>query len=191
MIDQPLQAMRRNDKCNGRLSIKLRDVSIPDVLRQIAFFQSLRDEHLERLSAIASIVEFPKSTVIFRELQYAHAVYVIINGKVSLLQCRSDVGSRKLSTVGPGELVGWSPIVEPARFYSATACATDATKVAMFDGQQLNNLLWSDPSLGIEFLSWVAQILADRLYATRAQLMDQRGLSLSKIAMRSKSSASA
>ena len=144
------------------------DPTIFQTLRSVEFFDGIADEHLERLAKITQPVEFPTHSVIFREQDKAKHVYLIVSGRVALISCDPDVGCRELMTVSDGELIGWSPLVG-RQLLSDTARTLTATKAVAIDGQQLLDLCGADPGLGFEFMHRAAQVLAERLSATRLQ----------------------
>ena len=88
-----------------------------DTLRDIDFLRGFDDEHLQK---IAELVEIPEGNVIFREGEPAVDIFLVAHGKVSLEICAPGIGCRRLHTVGQGELLGWSPVLEQPRL-AATA----------------------------------------------------------------------
>ena len=85
-----------------------------------------------------------------------------------------SVGSRKILTVGEGELLGWSPVLEQARL-AATARAQADTQVVKISGQQVLTMCEHNPRFGYDVMRRAALALAKRLSATRMQLIDVYG----------------
>ena len=82
-----------------------------------------------------------------------------------------SASSKRLQTVGSGELLGWSPILGLVEM-TATARAFQPTQVVAIDTKQLNAICEHNPRFGLEFMRRTAQALAQRLSATRLQLLD-------------------
>lgn len=160
------------------------DMSIGELLRSIQFFHDIADAHLERLAEIARPVEYPEHSDIFQEHDKSKDVYVIISGKVSLVICEPKVGCRQLMQVGDGELVGWSPLVGRHRL-SDTARTLTPVKALAIDGEQVIALCRDNPEFGFEFMHRVAMALAERLSATRLQLLDLSGFQLPDVQIES------
>ena len=160
------------------------DTAIMDALRGVEFFHDIEDEHLERLAEIAQQVDFPAHSEIFHEHELAKNVYVIIRGKVSLVICTPKVGCRKLMEVNDGELFGWSPLIGRARLTDTARTLTPTTAVAL-DGAQVLALCADDTEFGFEFMLRTAKALAQRLSATRLQLLEMSGVHLPKVAIES------
>ena len=160
------------------------DPTVLETLRGIEFCRGIGDEHLERFAEIAQLVEFPPHRVIFHEQDQAKNVYLIVSGRVSLISCDPDVGCRQLMTVSDGELVGWSPLVG-RRLLSDTARTLTPTKAFAISGEQLLTLCGEDPQFGFEFMHRVAQVLAERLSATRLQHLRMSGHELPNVQIES------
>ena len=120
------------------------------------------------------LATFEKDDVIFREGDVAEHIYLITQGNVSLEICAPSVGCRRILTVGKGELLGWSPVLEQPRL-AATARTLSPTKAAKISGGQILALCEHNPRLGFEFMRRAALALAKRLNATRVQLLDVYG----------------
>jgi CRP-like cAMP-binding protein len=143
-------------------------------LRSLYLLHELSDDLLSPLAAISRLEEFPAGTVIFRQGDAAQTVYLVSEGNVSLELCAPGVGCRRILTVAPGELLGWSPVVEQDRL-TATARALTATRVVAVEGRQLLAICEQNPRFGYELVKRVALALAHRLNATRLQLLDVYG----------------
>jgi CRP-like cAMP-binding protein len=153
------------------------DKTVVELLSSAEFFAGMADEHLRRLTEISRCAEYPAHVDIFHEDERAKDVYVIVTGKVSLVICTPKVGCRELMQVTDGELIGWSPLVGRARL-SDTAHTLAPTTAIVIDGDRVLALCAEHPDFGFEFIFRVAKVLAERLRATRMQLLDVYGVSL-------------
>jgi CRP-like cAMP-binding protein len=160
------------------------DPTILETLRGVEFLHDIADGHLERLAEIARPVEFPARTEMFHEKDMAKDVYLIVSGRVSLFMCTRKVGCRQLMEVGAGEFVGWSPLVGRPRLSDTAVTLTPAKALAM-DGEQLLSFCRQDPEFGFEFMRRAAMALAQRLSATRLQLLDTSGFDLPDVQLES------
>jgi CRP-like cAMP-binding protein len=160
------------------------DENLVNELRRIAFLHDVPTAHLEQLAAIARAVDIPARCTIFAEHEAAKDVYLIVSGEVSVVACEPAVGCRQLSTLGSGELVGWSPVLERSRL-TATAQTLTPTRAIALDGEALRSLCKRNPELGYEFLRRVADVLADRLLATRVHLVKLSGSRLPEVVLES------
>jgi CRP-like cAMP-binding protein len=157
---------------------------IANTLRNVAFFGGMSDPSLESLAALSKPRDFPAGFEIFREHEPASDVYVLVRGQVSLVICAPGVGCRQLMEVGPGDLLGWSALVGRTRLSDTARTVTPATLIAI-DGERLLELCRTDLEFGFDFMHRVAQTLAERLTATRLQLMEMSGFRLPEVQIES------
>jgi CRP-like cAMP-binding protein len=143
-------------------------------LRECQFTSEIGEEHLEELAAVASWVRYPTGTVIFREGALTSEIYLIIDGSVSLEICAPGAGCRRILTIGKGELLGWSPVLVQAPLTATARTLVDTTAVEINAGQVIT-LCEHNPRFGYEFMRRAAIALANRLSATRLQLLDVYG----------------
>lgn len=155
-----------------------------EVLRGLELFAAIATEQLKPLAEIARYVEFPAHVELFHENEVGQDVFVVIRGELSLYICAPGVGCRQLTVAGPGELVGWSPLVGRHRL-SDTARTLVPTAAIAFRGADMLALCRKDPEFGFAFMSRVAQTLAERLSATRIQLLEMSGMHLPRVQIES------
>lgn len=149
-------------------------IDVIETLRGIQFLRDLSDELIDQLAEVAQIVEFPAGTVIFRQGESASTLYLVVEGNVSLEVCAAGVGCKRILTVGSGELLGWSPVLEQGRLTATARAMSDAQAVA-FSGPQILAICEQNPRFGYEFMKRAALALGKRLNATRLQLLDVFG----------------
>lgn len=149
------------------------------VLRNMPFLQEVSDDLIAKLAESAKIVEFPKGSVVFRQGDPARSIYLVVEGMVALEICAPAVGCKRILTLGPSELLGWSPVLGEETF-TATARTLQPTRVVEIEGAHAD-ICRLDPKLGYEFMKCVALALAKRLNATRLQLLDVYGPQIPEI----------
>jgi tetratricopeptide (TPR) repeat protein len=76
-----------------------------------------------------------------------------------------------IQTVGPGRLVGWSPLLAQAPM-TATARAVLPCRLIALNALQVLEACARNPSFGVEFMRRTALALSRRLQATRRQLLE-------------------
>jgi CRP/FNR family transcriptional regulator, cyclic AMP receptor protein len=140
-----------------------------ETLQGIRFLHDIDSAHLEQIADIAQISEFDKHDVVFQEGDRAKRVYFVVSGKLSLELSPSTDYRKQLVCVGPGEMLGWSSLVENTRF-AATAIGTEPTQLVSVDGERLRAICDADPKFGYEFMRRTMKGLAMRLTETWRQL---------------------
>ncbi len=157
------------------------ETELRTALRECQFTSEIGEEHLEELAAVASWITYPAGTVVFREGEMCSVIYLIIDGSVSLEICAPGTGCRRILTVGKGELLGWSPVLEQSPLTATARTLVDTTAVQIHAGQVLT-LCEHNPRFGYEFMRRAALALARRLSATRLQLLNVYGTEMPSVA---------
>lgn len=141
-----------------------------DTLDEIDFVKGLAPESRGCLAAIGELREYPPGTVLFQEGKESYHVYLVLSGKVELEMRVPGVGPMPIQTVGPGELLGWSPVLQLGPM-TATARALTRCRVVALGVRRLLELCEETPQLGMEFLRRTSATMAGRLSATRLRLL--------------------
>jgi CRP-like cAMP-binding protein len=139
-------------------------------LQRIRFLHDFDSAHLDEIANIAEICEFDAHDVVFREGDTADSFYLVVSGKLSLeLSPTSTEYRKQLVSVGPGEMLGWSSLVQNPRF-AATAVVVEHSRLVRIDGVRLRAICDEDPKFGYEFMRRTMRALAKRLTETWRQL---------------------
>jgi CRP-like cAMP-binding protein len=152
-----------------------------DILREIRFLHDLGPMHLEQIAKLARVRDFHDAEVVFRQGDAAQHIYLVVYGNVSLEICAAGAGCKQILTLGPGELLGWSSVLEQT-CYTARARALEATRLVEINVAQLLTMCNHDPQFGYELMHRTALALAKRLSATRMQLLNVYGDQLPVVA---------
>ena len=131
----------------------------------------LPPKYLEQIAEISQFRDFKGGDFVFHEGDAAKSMYLIVSGSVSLKICAGGMGSKQIVTLGPGELLGWSSLMNHPEF-AATAVAKGPTRMVEIDGTKLHALCDADQEFGYELLRRTLLVLSKRLIATWTQLAD-------------------
>jgi CRP-like cAMP-binding protein len=152
-----------------------------DTLREIRFLHDIGPTRLEQIAKIARMRDFKQDDVVFRQGDPAQHIYLVAGGNVSLEICAAGAGCKPILTLGPGELLGWSAVLEQTCF-TARARALELTRLVEINVAQLLTMFNQDPQFGYELMHRTALALAKRLSATRMQLLNVYGDQLPVVA---------
>ncbi len=148
--------------------------SVVDVLRKVQFLNAVSEEFLGRLALIAQAVTFPAGSLVFRQGDMSNSFYLLLDGNVALEIGASAVGSKRILTVGTGELLGWSPVLGQPRMSATARALTDVLAIEL-EAAACLAICESEPRFGYELMKRTAIAIAKRLEATRLQLLDVYG----------------
>ena len=134
------------------------------------FSRGIDPDELARMSELAYLVDFDTGDVIFAIDDEAERFYLLRSGVVGL-EVPSDTGiPRTIEQITEGSALGWSWLFPPYQWQFAAVARTPVRTIA-FDAPTLRAHLEERPVCGFAVLSRVAMVMADRLYATRRQVL--------------------
>ena len=126
---------------------------------------------MQLITGCASNVRFKAGTHIFREGEPASSFYIIRQGKVALQAMAAQRGSLIIQTIEDGEVLGWSWLFPPYRWHFGARAIAETRAIAL-DGVCLREKGEADHDFGYELVKRVAQIMMERLQATRLQSLN-------------------
>ena len=144
------------------------------LLRGHPFFDGLDPGCLSVLTGCATNVRFAERSFIFREGGPADRCYLIRAGKVALEIAAPSRGPITVQTLGPGDVAGFSWLLEPHR-WEFDGRALEPVRAIALDGVCLRAKCADDPRLGFDLMQRFARLATRRLQATRLQLLDVYG----------------
>lgn len=137
-------------------------------------FAGLDEERAAQLAGCAQTIGWDAGEMLFREGEPADAFYLLRRGRVALELFVPSRGALTIETIEPGEVVGWSWLFPPYRWHF-DGRAVEPVRAIALDGACLRGKCDSDPVLGYELLGRFAQVMLERLQATRLRLADLYG----------------
>ena len=144
------------------------------IIAEHPFFAGLDHDFIALMVGCASNVRFKGGTYILKEGDPANTFYLIREGKVAVEVVAPQHKPIIVSTLGVGELLGWSWLLPPFQWKFHARAAEDTRAIAL-DGKCLRTKCEENHDLGYEVLKRFAQIMEQRLEATRLQLLDVYG----------------
>lgn len=150
-------------------------LTLQPIIAAHPFFKDLAPKHLDLIVGCARNVRFRQGAFLFRAGQAANAFYLLRHGKVALQVFVPQQGALTVETIEAGEVLGWSWLFPPHR-WQFDARAIELTRAIAFDGQCLRTKCDEDHDLGYQLMQRFAQVMTQRLQATRLQLLDVYGI---------------
>ncbi len=134
-------------------------------LRQISFFEGMSRKEFGKLFQVLVERTYAPGEVLFQEGDIGRALFILASGQVELLRKTPHKEIKRLALLEPGDYFGeMSLLDEHPR--TATATAVEASKVYLLYRAQLNELVQSEPRVGVAIMSHLAKLLAVRLHQT-------------------------
>jgi CRP-like cAMP-binding protein len=147
---------------------------LEQTLAQHPFLAGLDSRYLRQLACFASGKQFKPLQMIFYEGDDAKQFYLIREGKVAIEMPMLGCDAIQIQVLGPGDALGWSWLLPPYHWHFS-ARAVEPTQVIALDGQALRAKCEADHHLGYEVLKRFAQVVVQRLEATRTRVLNLPG----------------
>lgn len=148
--------------------------SVANILAKQPFFRAMDRAQIQTLAGCAQEVTFDKGDAVLRQGDYARRVYVILEGTVAIQIYGPQREGILIQTVGENEVLGWSWLIPPYKWHF-DAYVLEPVRAIAIDAACLRGKMETDHSLGYELLKRVVDVMAQRLHATRFQLLDIYG----------------
>ena len=148
--------------------------TMEEVLGSQPFFAGLNAGAMRLIAGCASNVHFAEGEFLFEEGHEADQFWVIRRGRVAMQMESPGQGAIVTDTMDEGEVVGWSWLVPPYRFFADGRAVTPVSATAL-DGACLRGKCEADPELGYQLLKRVTSVMYQRLQSTRIRLLDLYG----------------
>jgi CRP-like cAMP-binding protein len=161
----------------------------PEIIRRYPFFAGLTYRQIEVLAKAADEIDVEPGYFFFREGETLHEVFLLREGAVEILLELPDqekttsvanqltgnflAHNAVVSTVGTGDVFGWSGLISP-HISSAGARAITPCKVVAIDCTRLREHIEQDPALGCLLMEKIAQVMASRLSDLRIETLYQK-----------------
>jgi CRP/FNR family transcriptional regulator, cyclic AMP receptor protein len=145
--------------------------SLERIIAEHPFFTGLDHDFIELMVGCASNVHFKAGNYILKEGDPANTFYLIRGGRVAVEVVAPQHKPIIVSTLRVGEILGWSWLLPPFQWKFHARAAEDTRAIAL-DGKCLRTKCEENHDLGYEILKRFAQIMEQRLEATRLQLLD-------------------
>ncbi|HBX77060.1 MAG TPA: Crp/Fnr family transcriptional regulator [Acidimicrobiaceae bacterium] len=127
-----------------------------------------------RLASLTQRVEFPAGAWIARVGMPADQFLMVTDGRAGIEIAAADMNPLIVTTVHPGEVLGWSWFVEPHEWQFDVVALSELTALAI-DAKELLRACAADDELGYQIGTRLIRVVASRLGAARYQLMDVYG----------------
>lgn len=147
---------------------------LKQLIREHPFFEGMAPEYLDLAAGCASNAHFEPGEYLFQEGTDADRFFILRSGRVRL---EIHVPGREpvvLETLQAGDVIGWSWLFPPY-LWQFDARAEETVRATAFDGKCLRGKCESNHDLGYAMAMRSAQVLMQRLQATRLQLLDVYG----------------
>lgn len=127
--------------------------------------RGLSEAEIRTIRALAEEQSVEAGALLFAEGELGEAVFLVLQGQVSIEKKDMAGKARVLAALGEGALLGEMTLVQVGGRRSATARATEASRLLRISGPRFQGLLQQDAVAALKVVRNVARVLAQRLAA--------------------------
>ncbi|MDD2390680.1 MAG: cyclic nucleotide-binding domain-containing protein [Desulfobacterales bacterium] len=162
-----------------------------DQLKKFSIFSDLHPAQLERIAGQCRLMDMAPGEPVVRQDDSALNLYGLIRGEVQLSLTftyrvlKADIKSKKgeldrlqirekqvvVDVVGPGEVFGWSSMLEFGR-QTATITCSQAGQAFCISADILKEMCRQEPKMGYELMSKLLRVVSDRLRNRTEKLVE-------------------
>ncbi|OFW60672.1 MAG: hypothetical protein A2133_05905 [Actinobacteria bacterium RBG_16_64_13] len=143
-----------------------------DDLKCCRIFLDLNEREMAEVAKLATVEKRGAGSRVITEGTNAAALYMLKEGKVAIRMTSRSGHEVVIDELGPGDVFGWSAVLDHQLFKAAIWTVEDCTLIVM-DGVKLRQLFEANNHIGYRAVRVVADIIASRLEGLRARLVDQ------------------
>jgi CRP-like cAMP-binding protein len=145
--------------------------TLSETIAEHPIFHGMSTKHIDKLSSHAEKARFALGHILFREDEPAFQFYLIQSGKVIVETRGVDAAPLPIEVVTAGQVLGWSWLFAPYAVHFQ-ARVIEPTETIFLDGASLLIAAEQDSEFGYELTKRMAQVLIERLQATRKLLLE-------------------
>lgn len=145
--------------------------NLEPILASHPFLSGLAREHVARLAQSAAATSFTANQYLFHAGEKAESLFLIRQGMLAVEIFDARRGPISVQTLEGPCVLGWSWLVAPYK-WCFDARALSPIRAIAVNADQLRKLCEQDHDLGFHLLKRCTTVFAERLRASRLQLME-------------------
>jgi CRP-like cAMP-binding protein len=144
---------------------------VKDILDGITVFDGLNQDEINHLRSLFVLKHFYKDDIIFEQTSEAVYFYILSKGKILIQYKPYDGPSLVVANVLPGDIFGWSSMLQRDG-YTSTAVAAESSTAYQARGRDLLDLCAHSPASGAIILQRLAGIISTRYKGAQGEIGD-------------------
>jgi serine phosphatase RsbU (regulator of sigma subunit) len=145
----------------------------PKLIAGIPFFSALPRDELQSLESAILVRELPAGAILFREGEAGDRFFILTQGEVEVVKFLESPDERRLSMLGPGDIVGEMSLFFPDRLRSASARCLTAVEALEMTHADFETLLQRQPDLAFRIMRAMTVRLRNTEQVTIRELQER------------------
>ena len=143
------------------------------IVKEIDLFKGIDFNVMNKIADICTEENYAKDTVLFKKDDEAECLYILEEGTVNLVI--QNGGTLTFNLTEPGEIFGWSSMVESAVYTASCICGTDI-KAVKIERKKLDKIFNLHPDVGLKILKRLGGVFSKRISSVYQDLLSARRL---------------
>jgi len=143
------------------------------IVKEIDLFKGIDFNVMNKIADICTEENYTKDTVLFKKDDEAECLYILEEGTVNLVI--QNGGTLTFNLTEPGEIFGWSSMVESAVYTASCICGTDI-KAVKIERKKLDKIFILHPDVGLKILKRLGGVFSKRISSVYQDLLSARRL---------------
>ncbi len=143
------------------------------IVKEIDLFKGIDFNVMNKIADICTEESYAKDTVLFKKDDEAECLYILEEGTVNLVI--QNGGTLTFNLTEPGEIFGWSSMVESAVYTASCICGTDI-KTVKIERKKLDKIFNLHPDVGLKILKRLGGVFSKRISSVYQDLLSARRL---------------
>jgi CRP-like cAMP-binding protein len=141
------------------------------IIKEIELFKGIDSEVMNKIANVCVEETHSKNEVLFKRNEKAGFLYILVEGSVNLVV--ENGGTITYTLREPGQVFGWSAMVESGHYTASCVCATDL-KAVKIEKENLDKIFNLYPDAGLKVLKRLAGVISHRLTNAYTDLLSAR-----------------
>ena len=129
-------------------------------IQEIQFFEGIDTQVIKEIENSCTVETYEKDTVIFEKGHRADFLYILDEGRIDMLIRDKELTICNLTD--PGEVFGWSSIVEKGIYTASCICRTE-TKTLRISREKIEGIFNRYPKAALTFYRRLGSIFSKRI----------------------------
>ena len=149
------------------------DKEVQDLVRQSSLFKEVSPDGFKQVIEAGVLRSIEEDGFFFMQGDPATHAYVLVEGRVKMIQITPNGQQITLRIMTPGQTYGGIALLNPRAGYPATAQAVENSTALAWDTQHLRQLVEKEPSISLNVMSLMHGYISELQERQKALVTDR------------------
>jgi CRP-like cAMP-binding protein len=148
-------------------------MNVEELVRQSSLFKDIRPEVFSQVLASGVLRSVEEDGFFFMQADPATHAYVLVEGRVKMIQLTPNGQQITLRIMTPGQTYGGIALLNPRAGYPATAQAVENSTAMAWDTQHLRELVEKEPNISLNVMGLMHGYISELQERQKALVTDR------------------